>query len=232
MRRRILRRKELLFTACGLMVCLWLATGAHAQIRLDNKKMIQFGWDEPDPAFMRKHIRRMEQSPFDGTVFHISYRSKNGRTGNFTWEAWGRTLFSERDLNDARKDLRRTRFRRFQHNFLRFNVTPADLDWFDDYSAVIGNARLAGKLARQGKARGILLDTETYKEALFDYRKQRDSGTKSWEEYAAQARRRGREIMQAFQRDFPGITIFLTMGYELPWLRCVADSRPLWECDY
>src|SRR5438093_1619249 len=38
-----------------------------------DKKLIEFGWDEPDTAFMRAHVREMEKSPFDGCVFHIMY---------------------------------------------------------------------------------------------------------------------------------------------------------------
>jgi hypothetical protein len=51
----------------------------------DGKKLIEFGWDEPDPAFMRAHAEQMEKSPFDGCVFHL-----NG----FTWEVWGAKKFS------------------------------------------------------------------------------------------------------------------------------------------
>src|SRR3954451_1301335 len=36
--------------------------GAGAGVR---KKVIEFGWDEPDTAFLRKHIARMERTPFD-----------------------------------------------------------------------------------------------------------------------------------------------------------------------
>ena len=67
-----------------------------------------------------------------------------------------------------------TPFGRFSENFLRFNVTPADLDWFDDYSAVLQNARVAAKFARQANARGLLFDIEQYQAPLFTYRKQRD----------------------------------------------------------
>src|SRR5689334_1414081 len=35
-----------------------------------QKRLIEFGWDEPDTAFMKKHIGEMEKTPFDGCVFH------------------------------------------------------------------------------------------------------------------------------------------------------------------
>ena len=78
--------------------------------------------------------------------------------------------------------------------FLRFNTTPAPLDWFDDHTAVLTNAWLAARLARVGRCPGLLFDLEQYNAPLFDYRNQRNAKTKSWEVYAAQVRQRGREI--------------------------------------
>jgi hypothetical protein len=196
-----------------------------------RKKLIEFGWDVPDTAFMRAHIGEMERMPFDGCVYHVSYRRPGG-TGALTWEAWGRRAFTPAELDPARRDLRATRFRRFRYNFLRLNVTPADLDWFDDYGAVLGNARLAARLAREGRSRGILLDTEAYNAPLFSYARQRDAGTRSWPEYAGQARRRGREVMEALQEGYPGLTVLVTFGYSLPWMESAAGKKPLAACSY
>ena len=46
---------------------LFLITPAGAKAA--EKKLIEFGWDEPDTAFMREHAAEMERSPFDGCVF-------------------------------------------------------------------------------------------------------------------------------------------------------------------
>ncbi|MBI4605878.1 MAG: hypothetical protein HY721_28270 [Planctomycetes bacterium] len=196
------------------------------------KKLIEFGWDEPDPAFLRQHLAEVEASPFDGCVYHVSYVRADGSTGNFTWECWGKKAFADADLQPALDDLKATPFRRFTHNFLRFNTTPADIDWFDDFAAVLGNARLAARVAREGKSAGILFDIEQYNAPLFDYRKQRDAKSKPWAEYAAQARRRGREAMEAFQAGFPDLTVFLTFGYSLPWSQLGGGARPLAEASY
>src|SRR5436305_1343261 len=139
----------------------------------------------------------MERAPFDGCVFHVLVPSAQRGPENFTWLCWGKRAFTEAELRPARDDLKATPVRRFTHNFLRFNTTPADLDWFDDFSAVVTNARLAARVAREGKCRGILLDVEEYGGKLFTYRRQRDAKKKSWDEYAAQARRRGGEVMTA-----------------------------------
>ncbi|MGQ9487658.1 MAG: hypothetical protein ACUVSE_07875 [Armatimonadota bacterium] len=200
--------------------------------RAVSKKLIEFGWDEPDTAFMRRHIAQMETTPFDGCVFHLNYTTSEGKTANFTWECWSKRTFTEAELRPALEDLKATRFRKFKHNFLRFNTTPADIDWFDDFSAVLNNARLAARIAREGRCAGILFDIEQYNAPLFDYQRQRDASTKPWEEYAEQVRRRGREVMQAFQQGYPGLKVLLTFGYCLPWAQSQGGKRPLKECTY
>ena len=89
-----------------------------------GKKLIEFGWDEPDTRFLRRHIAELQASPFDGCVFHVNFRSAKGDSVNLTWALWGRRRFSASELDSARADLRATPFGRFRENFLRVNVTP------------------------------------------------------------------------------------------------------------
>ena len=208
-------------------------TAACASLSADeSKKLIEFGWDEPDTSLLRSNLQQMAQSPFDGCVFHADFRKTNGTTGSFTWQGWGQETFSEADLASAFADLKALRHERFRLNFLRLNTTPAKLDWFDDYSAVISNSGLAARLARAGKCPGILFDIEQYEAPLFNYRKQRDAESKSWELYAAQARLRGGEVMRAFQENYPGLTVFLTFGYCLPWSETAGGKKSLSDCNY
>jgi hypothetical protein len=196
------------------------------------KKLIEFGWDEPDTGFMRTHIAEMQQTPFDGCVFHANIKKPDGQKGSFTWDSWGTQAFTEADLAEAFADLRSTRFGRFKENFLRFNTTPAKIDWFDDHSAVLQNSKLAAQLARAGHCPGILFDIEQYDGPCFDYRKQRDAKNKGWEVYAAQVRLRGRQVMQAFQEGYPNLTVFLTFGYSLPWVESHSGKGSIADCHY
>jgi len=195
-----------------------------------GKRLIEFGWDEPDTGFMRKHRAQFEQSPFDGCVFHINARGVDRAPENFTWLCWGRRRFAEAEFQPALADLESLAGSRFRYNFLRFNVTPADLDWFDDHAAVVSNARLAARLARAGGCPGILLDTEAYQGKLFEYRKQRDASRHPWAEYAAESRRRGREVMTAFQEGFPDLTVLVTFGHSLVWRQSDGGKKPLEDC--
>src|SRR5207302_9020804 len=47
-----------------------LALGSCCAAGSASHKLLEFGWDEPDTTFLRSHILQMQQSPFDGCVFH------------------------------------------------------------------------------------------------------------------------------------------------------------------
>ena len=69
-----------------LLSCPFAADLAAAQS--ETKKLIEFGWDEPDTGFLRQHLEEMEKTPFDGCVFHADFERADGRKGSFTWDSW------------------------------------------------------------------------------------------------------------------------------------------------
>ncbi len=196
-----------------------------------RKALVEFGWDEPNTGFLRAHLTEMERTPFDGCVFHVDARHE-GKPASLTWESWGRRRFAEDDIKFAREDLRALRPSRFARDFLRFNVTPGDVDWFDDFAPILANAELAASLARDGRAAGILFDTEHYQGHPFAHKSQRDAATKSWADYAAQARLRGREVMDAMQEGYPDLVVLLTFGPSLPRRQMLRAENRLAEVEY
>jgi hypothetical protein len=139
-----------------IVLCLVLgpAAGQSADNRPQSKKLIEWGWDEPDTKFMRANIQQMEQFPFDGLVFHVN--------GGLTWEIWGSRRFSLNDFKPALDDLAATKFRRFTDRFLRVNVTPGKVDWFDDpaWATVLNNSGVAAQVAKQGRCKGFMFDVD------------------------------------------------------------------------
>jgi hypothetical protein len=211
-------------------------TTGHSGSR--TRKLIEFGWDEPDLEFLLRNRAMMERAPFDGCVFHINTSVPGMKPESLTWLGWGRREFKPEEFPSALKALAASKtvidpkHKALDHNFLRFNVTPGNLDWFDDHRAVVANARLGGLIARQGICDGILLDTEQYEGQLFDFSKQRDATRRGWPEYAAQARRRGQEVMAAFQEECPDLTLMLTFGPSLVWGQSQGGKVPLKACHY
>jgi len=180
---------------------------------LEGKKLIEWGWDEPGTRFMRENVAAMEQMPFDGLVFHVD----SSRGGNLAWEMWGPRKFELAEFQHAIDDLRATPFKRLTERFLRVNVTPGKVDWFDDaaFAVVLANFGVATDVARQGACRGFMFDVEQYNDQLFEYKKQKHLASKSFAEYQGQVRARGRQWMTTVAQRFPDITILLTFGYRI-----------------
>src|SRR4051794_15001849 len=197
-----------------------------------EKKLIEFGWDEPDSKFLLRHAGEMDKTAFDGCVVHAQSTKPTGGRGDFMWEFWGKRTFTDAELKPALEELQSAPLKRMTNNFLRVNTAPADLDWFDDFTAILANCRVAARVAKEGKCKGLLFDIEQYNFPLFKYRKQKDAATKSWDEYAAQVGKRGGEVMAAFQEEFPGLTVFLTFGYSLPWVEAGRKKSGLPDAGY
>ncbi len=219
----------------ALCLCYWLATPCNSQQTsptMKTKRLIEFGWDEPTTRFMRDHIAEMEQTPFEGCVFRFRFWPKNANPENSDQAAWGRRRFEEADIQPALDDLKVTTFKTFKHNFLRMSVTPADLDWFDDYSSVLNNIRLIARVAKAGNSKGILFDTEEYVNRIFTYSLQRDAKTKSFSSYASQVHLRGKQVMEAMQSEFPDIVVMFTYGYALPWSESNDGRKSMSETEH
>jgi 7,8-dihydropterin-6-yl-methyl-4-(beta-D-ribofuranosyl)aminobenzene 5'-phosphate synthase len=177
------------------------------------KKLIEWGWDEPDTKFIRENIEKMEEHPFDGLIFHVV----SSQGGNFTWDMWGSRKFEVDEFRHSIDNLKATRFQRFTDRFLRVNVTPGKTDWFDNeaWSIVLNNFGVAATIAKEGACKGFMFDVEQYNDALFDYAKQKHREKKAFAEYQAKVRQRGREWMAEVNRHFPDITVLLTFGYRI-----------------
>src|SRR5512147_1381447 len=102
---------------CTLFLAL-CTLAAWSAVAGQAKKLIEFGWDEPDTAFLRSNIVQVQKTPFDGCVFHVDYRRPGGEKGSFTWKAWGSEVFTDTDVADAFRDLKSTKWGAFRWNFL------------------------------------------------------------------------------------------------------------------
>ena len=196
------------------------------------KKLIAVGWDlDSDTAWIRQHAAEMEARPFDGILINVVGRRDDKKPCPmrlaFSKEPWKAEWF-----DSARDDLRACRFTRFTDNFLALLANPGDVDWFDDdgWRAIVEHWRIAARLAKQGGAKGIGFDPEPYYEphAAFKYSAQAGRDRRTFEEYAAKARERGREVMKAVAAEYPDITIlsfFLNSVCDRAAGR--ADPRPI-----
>ncbi|MFO1021691.1 MAG: class I SAM-dependent methyltransferase [Planctomycetales bacterium] len=125
-----------------------------------GKKLIEWGGgDEPETSFLRTHLAEMEKLPFDGVVFHV-----NDRQGeNITWNLWGGKTYDRGQLQHAFDDLKTLKPKQLTELFVRVNVTPGKIDWFDDaaWQGVLQNMKVFAQLAKEGAAAGFMFDTES-----------------------------------------------------------------------
>lgn len=206
----------LIFTVTGTATRAGTAP-AQKPVRINSKKkLIEWGWDEPAPSYMRANAERMDGYGFDGLIFHAD-PEHDGKQSNFAWECWSTKRFEYEDFRQNLEDLKaaNSKFKHITHNFLRFNVCPGDVDWFDDdaFAVVVHNAELAGRVAQEGGCKGLMFDIEMYGTQLFTYDKQLHKDTRTFAEYEEKIRQRGRELMRGFSRYYPNITVLMTYAY-------------------
>ena len=203
----------------ALAAALFLSATAFARGQSKPTKLIELGWDSPDTKFMRQNVAKMEQLPFDGVVFQI-ISSKGGNLGR---ESWGKRKFDLAEFHQAIDDLKATPFHRLTDRFLRTDVTPGKVDWFDDpaWVTVLNNFVVAAQVVKQGGCKGFVFDAEQYDGHPFDYSKQAHRDTKTLADYRAKVRQRGQEWMRAVNGPYPDITVLLCFAYEEMW-----DGKP------
>jgi hypothetical protein len=197
----------------GLLLPLSADTGPlAAPTPRAGKKLIEWGWDEPDPTFMTKHDALMDATGFDGVVFHLN-PVHDGRMVNFSREGWSEKAFSYADFANPIADLKACHFSHLTENFVHLNVN--DVDWFDEhaYLTVANNMRLLARIARETGARGIMLDVESYGSPLWCYGQQHNAAAITYPQYKAMVRRRGEQFVRSLDAEYPEITILLTYGY-------------------
>jgi len=59
-----------LLVACSAIALPGQALGDSTAVT-SGKKIVEYGWDVPSPAYIADHIREMEKRPFDGVLFRL-----------------------------------------------------------------------------------------------------------------------------------------------------------------
>jgi len=160
-----------------------------------TKKLIEYGWDVPTPAFVRDNIAKMEERPFDGLIMRVAGK---GRGNIFSGGKW--------DVADYQADfaaLRDIQWGQFKHNFL-IMYAASEQDWFsdDDWANVLSNVDIMARCAKAGGCH-LAFDAEPYGKNPWSYSQQKHAADKSFAEYSAKARQRGQQFIQAVGKVLP-----------------------------
>ncbi len=208
-------RDPLLWLLVIVILCLALPASA-------GKKLIEFGWDVPTPTYLKDHIKEMEQRPFDGVILRLigDFEGKHYEA----YQAWAKVPFAEEAIPFFVEELKAVKFDKFTDNFLLAWSTPGDTDWYSDeeFGVFVQNMRLLARVAKQAGLKGICFDNEPYSDKKpWLWMDQPGHETRSFSEYSAKARMRGRELMKAIGEEYPDITFMTLFGF--------TSSQNVWD---
>ncbi len=213
-------------------ICLTLTAGAV------EKKLIGHSWDllAVRPADVARNLEAWEKLPLDGVSLAVAYEPAKGRIIGYNtlmndppWEqAW---------FEGEAKTLRQCASRNLKHNFLTAYWAPRKrLAWNDDaaWATFAHNLGVMARLAREGHAKGILIDPEDYPETR---QYEVVVGDPPFPATAALARQRGAQVMRSMSAAYPEIVLLsfwmlslhpaYYMGYGDP-SSMVAEAGDLW----
>lgn len=178
-----------------------LASGAE-------KKMIGHSWDllGVRPADVARNLDAWEKVPLDGISLAVNKKLPDGKSVGFgsimNDPQWEKPWFSEEV-----KTLQQCASRNLKNNFLTTFWAPKKrLAWNDDaaWARFATNIGVVAWLAKEGQAKGILIDPEDYPGTRQYFLA---TGDAPFEETAALARKRGAQVMRSMAAEYPDITL-------------------------
>ncbi|MCG6157175.1 hypothetical protein [Rubinisphaera margarita] len=206
-------KKFVPFLLLGIVLNSGLQNELPAQFeeKTTPKKLIEWSAVEPDSRTVRRLAEQFEQTPFDGFVF----RATTATGEQMMWQMWGGRKYEFSEFGHVIEDFKQTTFNRPMDYFVRANVTPGKVDWFDDdaWSIICHNFAVAARLARATGSVGLLFDTEQYAYRPFDTDEIEQDFPSDPDERKRQVKQRGREWIRAINSEFPEATILLTFAY-------------------
>jgi hypothetical protein len=197
-------------------MCLLLSASTFAQTAYSQpiqKKLIELGWDKPDAASLRKNLKQMEQSPFNGVIVNVKGTNDKGEAISF-YHSFNNAVWKKEYFQNSINDLKAVQSDKLTDNFLQFTANPGNVDWFDDagWKQIVDHWRIAAEVVKEGGLKGIAFDPEPYVKPhrQFDYAAQPQHDKHSFAEYETRARQRGREVVQAIAAVDPHLVILTT----------------------
>ena len=217
---------------CSFFLALLLAlTATHAD-DFGKKRFIGHSWDLlwVNTQDLVRNQEALEKLPLEGISISIYAKDAEGKQVNLrtamTAPPWERNWFEEEISR-----VKQISSGRFKHNLICTFWAPRQrLAWNDDtaWANAAHNLAIAAWIAREGGAKGLLMDPEDYPRTQ-QYTLQPEDG--AYEETAALARRRGAQVMQAMTAEYPDITLLAFWLFSLN--RTLYQSKvDLADCAY
>jgi hypothetical protein len=183
-----------------------------APAQASSASLIYAGWfgnTIPTPAFIRNNKAFLETQPFHGIVAYL----RDDSTGvNATTRVMTGTAISQASIAAVLAPMKGQTWTTLRKNFgLIQGSSPPDV--FDDWSVTVQNFANAAAALNDAGFVGICFDNEQYSAPWGDY----PSGakyyaTRTLNDYRAQMRLRGKQVMEAMVKVFPDIAVITLHG--------------------
>ena len=211
----------------GAILMLLGAAAAPAAQTAPRSSLLYCGWfgnTIPTPAYVANNKAFLETQPFNGLVVYL----RNDAAGfNATTKTTTTTRLSATDLATLMAPLRNTTFSQLRDNFgLIQGTTPPD--FFDDWSIPVANFGAVARALKDAGLKGIVFDNEQYFSPWGNYPTGCKYTARSLAEYQAQARLRGRQVMEAMIAQFPDIAVITLHGPTVSEPRVPTPLFPVW----
>jgi hypothetical protein len=183
-----------------------------------------FGNTIPTPAFIAANKAFLETQPFHGLVAYL----RNDSTGvNVTTNVMTTTPMSVATMASVLAPMKNTVFTTLKENFglIQGSRPP---DFFDDWSVTIQNFANAAQALKEAGLKGIVFDNEQYFSPWGDYPTGVKYLNRTLADYQAQARLRGKQLMQAMVARFPDIAVITLHGPTVSEPKVPQSLFPLW----
>lgn len=167
-------------------------------------------WALPTPQFIRDNAAFLDSQPFDGLAVYLR---RPDTTDNLTVGVQGAPLVSYDLAMDVLAPIRGLGpAQNLKHNFAVV-MGGAPPDFFDPWDAVISDWANLARACKDSGLVGIMFDNEQYFGPWGDFQPgAMKYPVKTLGEYQAQARIRGRQIVNAVELVFPGCAILTLHG--------------------
>src|SRR5262245_2229113 len=178
-----------------------------------SKSVIYAGWfgsTVPTPAYIAENFGFLEGLPFDGLVVYVRNTSL---TINASQCVMSKVAISYGHISSALAPIKDLPFSRLRDNFA-YVVGNSPPDFFDDWTIPIQNFANLARALKEAGLKGIFFDNEQY--SYFGHWAEYPGSVaypaKTLEDYEAQARLRGKQVMEAMVAEFPEIVVLSLHG--------------------
>ena len=197
-----------------LLTFIFLTSNDSKSQNINNKKLVEFGWDYPNVSFLKAHISQMVKVPFDGVVFSFDFDIYNAFD-----------TIQHPDSTFQYHDLAKIQWSTFTDNFLFVRGSSyTGAHWLDDQSwlKISRNLKKVSDALNISKAKGIGFDPEYYyNDSTLNPWVYRASwyNNMSYDEVGKYVRKRGGQFIKALQSSKPDVKILCF------WLLDLVDMQ-------